>query len=235
MSFNGRVGPLIVRDGLVGCWDAASKHSYPGSGTTWKDISGEGNDATESNTPTFINQYGGYWHFNGTNEFFSYDTPAAFHNKYLQDIDITVEVWASLESFGGCCAALWSFGQYQFQIAPDASYASGGKMSNYVYSGAWLTSTGSITNLKQWYCYVTTHSTSAATTYNLYVDGNFNSSDTTSNNPQFTYGTNAFGTNNYNSPTVYPLSIAVVRMYDRVLTASEIKENYVAQRGRFTI
>ena len=229
----------IITNGLRGCWDAASKQSYPGSGSTWKDISGEGNDATYDDTgssPTFVDQNGGYFTLgSGGSDFFIHDTPAAFDNKYLQDIDITVEVWANLQSFAGCCAALWSFGQYQFQIAPNTSYAAGGKMSNYVRAGAWLTSTGSITNLNQWYCYTTTHSASAATTYNLYVDGNFNSSDTTSNNPQFTYGTNAFGTNNYNSPTVFPLSIAAVRMYDRVLTASEIKENYVAQRGRFTI
>ena len=72
-SFNGQVGPLIVSDGLVGCWDAASKHSYPGSGTTWKDISGQGNDATASGGPIFVNQYGGYWNFNGSDEYFTYD------------------------------------------------------------------------------------------------------------------------------------------------------------------
>ena len=61
-SFNGRVGPLtIATDGLVGCWDAAVQRSYPGSGTLWKDISGQGNDATASGGPIFVNQYGGYF------------------------------------------------------------------------------------------------------------------------------------------------------------------------------
>ena len=64
MSFNGHVGPLaITTDGLVGCWDAASQHSYPGTGTIWKDISGQGNDATATGGPIFVNQYGGYWSF----------------------------------------------------------------------------------------------------------------------------------------------------------------------------
>ena len=39
-------GPNISNDGLVLCLDAASKKSYPGSGTTWYDLSGNGNDAT---------------------------------------------------------------------------------------------------------------------------------------------------------------------------------------------
>jgi len=32
----------IVKDGLVLCLDAAKKDSYPGSGTTWRDVSGNG-------------------------------------------------------------------------------------------------------------------------------------------------------------------------------------------------
>jgi len=38
-------GPNIVKDGLVLALDAASKRSYPGSGTIWKDLSGNGNHA----------------------------------------------------------------------------------------------------------------------------------------------------------------------------------------------
>ena len=38
--------PRIVTDGLVMALDAANAKSYPGSGTTWNDISGNGNNAT---------------------------------------------------------------------------------------------------------------------------------------------------------------------------------------------
>jgi len=43
----------IVTDGLVLCLNAADKNSYPGSGTTWTDISGNGNSGTLTNGPTF--------------------------------------------------------------------------------------------------------------------------------------------------------------------------------------
>jgi hypothetical protein len=39
-------GPRIVTDGLVLCLDAGNSKSYPGSGTTWYDISGNGKNFT---------------------------------------------------------------------------------------------------------------------------------------------------------------------------------------------
>ena len=39
-------GPNIVRDGLVLALDAGSERSYPGTGTTWSDLSGNGNHFT---------------------------------------------------------------------------------------------------------------------------------------------------------------------------------------------
>ena len=39
-------GPHIITDGLIFAVDAASARSYPGSGTTWIDLSGQGNNAT---------------------------------------------------------------------------------------------------------------------------------------------------------------------------------------------
>lgn len=38
--------PSIVTNGLVLCLDAANTKSYPGSGTTWTDLSGRGNNGT---------------------------------------------------------------------------------------------------------------------------------------------------------------------------------------------
>ena len=50
-----RNGPKIVTDGLVLCLDAAIGKSYPGSGNTWYDLSGNGNNCTLYNSPSFLN------------------------------------------------------------------------------------------------------------------------------------------------------------------------------------
>ena len=61
-------GPNIVRNGLVLALDAADKNSYPGTGTTWYDMSGNNNNFTLYNTPTFNST--GYFVLNGTNQYF---------------------------------------------------------------------------------------------------------------------------------------------------------------------
>jgi len=42
-------GPNVVEDGLMLYLDAADPKSYPGSGTTWFDLSGNGRHATLRN------------------------------------------------------------------------------------------------------------------------------------------------------------------------------------------
>ena len=42
-------GPNIVRDGLTVLLDSRSSRSYPGTGTTWYDLSGNGNHGTLNN------------------------------------------------------------------------------------------------------------------------------------------------------------------------------------------
>lgn len=55
-------GPRIPQSGLQLCLDASNPKSYPGSGTTWFDISGNGRDFTCASAPTFNTQpsVGGY-------------------------------------------------------------------------------------------------------------------------------------------------------------------------------
>tara|TARA_R110002153_G_scaffold273693_1_gene445283 strand:+ start:705 stop:1397 length:693 start_codon:yes stop_codon:yes gene_type:complete len=59
-------GPHIVTDGLSLSLDAGSGRSYPGSGTTWYDLSGNNGNFTFSTTPTInLNSNGGYWQTTG--------------------------------------------------------------------------------------------------------------------------------------------------------------------------
>ena len=62
-------GPNLEVEGLVLCLDAANTNSYPGSGTTWTDTSGKGNDGTLTNGPTFSSDYGGKFNFDNSNDY----------------------------------------------------------------------------------------------------------------------------------------------------------------------
>jgi hypothetical protein len=60
-------GPDIIEDGLVLCLDAASKRSYPGTGTTWTDLKGD-NNGILTNSPTFSSGGLGKIIFDATDE-----------------------------------------------------------------------------------------------------------------------------------------------------------------------
>lgn len=59
----------VVTDGLRLYLDAGNASSYPGSGTTWTDISGFGNNFTLVNGPTYSTESGGAIVFDGTNDY----------------------------------------------------------------------------------------------------------------------------------------------------------------------
>ena len=61
----------IIADGLVLNLDASIPSSYPGSGTTWYDISGNGFNATLTNGPTYSGSNGGVIVLDGTNDWVS--------------------------------------------------------------------------------------------------------------------------------------------------------------------
>ena len=60
-------GANAVEDGLVFCVDAANKRSYPGTGTTWTDLTGE-NNGTLTNGPTFSSDNRGSIEFDGSDD-----------------------------------------------------------------------------------------------------------------------------------------------------------------------
>jgi hypothetical protein len=61
------VAPVIVSDGLVLYLDASNTLSYPGSGSIWYDLSGNGNNVTLYNSPVY--NASRHFIFNGTTQY----------------------------------------------------------------------------------------------------------------------------------------------------------------------
>jgi hypothetical protein len=57
-GFNLTIPPTIVTDGLILNLDAGNVSSYPGSGTTWTDLSGNSNNGTLNGSPTYTSNPG---------------------------------------------------------------------------------------------------------------------------------------------------------------------------------
>ena len=82
--------PNIVKDGLVLNVDAGSRLSYSGSGTTWSDISGNGNNGTLTNGPTYSSANGGSIVFDGTNDYAVCSASSIFN---FGTGDCSIEAW----------------------------------------------------------------------------------------------------------------------------------------------
>ena len=67
----------IVTDGLIACWDAGNRRSYPGAGDSWAALgAGSGGTLNPPSGPTFVSDKMGYITFDGTDDYaeFQLDT-----------------------------------------------------------------------------------------------------------------------------------------------------------------
>jgi hypothetical protein len=85
-----------VTNGLVLSLDVAKKDSYPGSGTAWRDISGNNNNGTLTNGPTFNSDNGGAIVFDGTNDFVSVPDSTSWDFT----VGVSIEFWVYLNAYG---------------------------------------------------------------------------------------------------------------------------------------
>ena len=85
-------GPNIITDGLVLALDAANSRSYPGTGTTWSDLSGNGNSGTLTNGPTFNSGNGGSIVFDGVDDNISF-SGNTFNYSPGTSGEVSLEIW----------------------------------------------------------------------------------------------------------------------------------------------
>lgn len=221
----------IVRNGLVLHLDAANPKSYPGSGTVWNDLSGQGNNGTLINSPSFVSSQGGYLTFNGTNQTASVVKP--FPNITGT---ITQEIWLYLNTLSGTRSVLHKGNHYSLQISGTNTYT---WADSTVYSYATYgtrTATG-IGTTGVWKQIVVTKDSSFSV--RVYVNGElrdtrtgFGSSITARDSTLWIVGYSDTDT----TPTA-PIDgrVSCAKIYNRALSDAEIAQNFEALRGRYGI
>jgi hypothetical protein len=71
--------PSIVTNGLVLNLDAGNPRSYPGSGATWNDLSGNNNHGVLTNGPVYNSANGGAINFDGVDDLISANAPPVIY------------------------------------------------------------------------------------------------------------------------------------------------------------
>ena len=229
-------GANTVVDGLVLALDAANHKSYPGSGTTWYDLSGNGNNGTLTNGPTFSPDNGGSIVFDGTNDYIN-----GFDNISIsQSEPFTIESWANLSAYTPA-------NQVLCQIKTDTANAFIiFAITNDSYDGitfgstdTWrkLRNSGNELQVNTWYHIVVTYNGNGAGdtgNYKMYLNNQEQTlSDSSSLIPL--NQVNNIGTANNGARGVdqWNGNISNFKLYHKELTAEEIQQNYNATKSRF--
>ena len=225
--------PNIVTSGLQLYLDADVYSSYVGSGTTWTDLSGNGNNATLQNSPSFVSTEPKNFTFNGTNQY------ATISMSGLRVVNITEEVWVFLSSTSD-----------QVFIGSQYGTSSNNSFAIWVQSGAFAfgVNTGgnfyysTISTVSSGVWYHLTHTYNGTTQY-FYVNGTLVSTYNSSASGNITYDVNNtllalaadWNGSGYNvGATGYVNGkMPVVRIYNRALSAAEVLQNYNATKFRF--
>jgi hypothetical protein len=223
-------GPNIVKDGLVLYLDAGSPNSYyDKSSTTWKDISGGSNNGTLTNGPTFNSANGGSIVFDGSNDYILQNTSL----NTGQNITVSVWIYRNSTGRGGIFTNSYPFtnsqGWYLLSYTNSSLALSVGNDNSYIISqnnsvpiNAWNYVTGVIVDGKTTSLYNNgvslTLSSNGGTSTNIIYDSGWKVGALIS--PLF----DAFSGN-----------IAQTQIYNRALSATEIKQNFNATRTRFGV
>ena len=223
--------PAIVTDGLILCLDAANIRSYPRTGTTWTDLKG-GNNGTLSNmdAANFSNDNAGSLSFDGTDEYVGFSDSMIDSN---QDWTLSTFINRSVSQTSTIICGPSQSLQVRFD---GTGYYEGHIKINHSTVAGVVTFTnfgprGSVQrSLGVWYNVVITKSSYI---YSLYIDGEFNQSVTdgssvTFNNDPNDIGRRVFGSEYFNG------KIANLSVYNRALTADEVRQSYEATVGRYT-
>ena len=224
-------GPRVVTDGLVLALDAGDTNSYPGSGTTWTDLSGQGNNGTLVNGPTYSGSDGGYLSFDGVNDYVSTNYTATFQDftlcAFVKANNPNGKTWEDIiDSYdidsSDWCRITFRDGRPSLEIDANSVRSS--------------VTSPTIATADQWYHIVGVRS---GTTGYLYIDGILNKQNSVTGNVISADTDSQFFIGNISRPTSpgegWNGNIAQASIYNRALTASEIQQNFNALRGRFGI
>jgi hypothetical protein len=222
--FNSTNSVVSITSGSILYLDAGNLSSYPGTGTTWTDLSGYGNNGTLTNGPTFSSANGGSIVFDGTNDRVNFSINSAFN---FGTGDFSVFSWINTTKVSNYTTIF---------ALDDASTGNGIILFTTITSGVFRTwVAGAVQNTSTsiadgtWkYVGITRSSGTVYQYINGTSVGNFSAAGSVLSNQHPTIGIYYNG-----SDYIYQGNIAGAQVYNRSLSASEVLQNYNAVKARY--
>lgn len=207
--------------------DAGNTSSYPGTGTTWTDLSGNGNNGTLYGGVGYSSANGGVMTYNGTSGYVSAGNGAGLKLTG----DMTLDTWIYLNH------NLYPPGTTNWEVISSESYQSSGFLlridgtsavvwarTSQAGSSTGIASTIAL-NVRTWYNIVISKSGNTAS---IYINGALNTSGTL-NNPVAAVAPLLVG----GSGQPFDGLIGSARIYNAPLTADVVLQNFNLFKGRY--
>jgi hypothetical protein len=232
MSYNN--GPRIVTSGLVMYLDAGNRRSFVSGSSTWNDLSRNGNTANASGTPVFSTDGNGCFDFatatgvnaNGASMGFTFNS-----DMVTTTGNFTFECWIKnppASNQQGMFANAPGGDGYRFGPSSDGVYY----LIAPTYAEGTITWPGGNLNSSLWYHVVATWDRESAKRVNTYLNGVYQNFGTMPAS-QTAFTARTPGIVKSACCTVYTGKLAVMKVYNKLLSDSEILQNYHATKGRF--
>ena len=212
--------PSLVMNGLVLCLDAGNTKSYPGSGTTWTDLSGRGNTGTLTGVG-YSGVNGGTLTFDGTD-----DEVICTNNASVQITVGTISAWINANSgntgVNGIIAKQSAWGLFVWDNTLRA----------YDWGNTIDRNTGITIGNSTWNYVAMSFTETIGTPSNnaiIYLNG----SPVLTTTVKHSNHDVTVQVGEANAGQHFGGKIAQASVYNRVLTASEIQQNFNALKGRF--
>ena len=223
---NTSTGSIVDDSSLKLHLDASDSSSYGGSGTTWSDLTSNGNDATLVNGLNYISNNGGYFDADGSNDYID------LNYKIPCPVNFTLEFWFKYDSTSAGGRILGTVSRDDNCLAIECSATSGAvaiQCAGAGGSGANFGTNGPTDT--NWHHWVITRDGSKII---YYLDGILKATSTG-------FSSTATYTSSYDSALMTLRngyahmngSIAQFRYYDDTLTAQEVITNYRATQGNY--
>ena len=219
--------PRIVTDNLVLALDAANTKSYGGSGSTWTD-SKSGYSLTV--TATFSSDNVGSFDFDGTDDYADMSADSGWTNFGTDPF--TIEVWYRPHTYSQYETLVGSKGSGDGTWQLDFN-GSGNIRFQRTISSTFVDSSISF-EANIWKQVVVVREGTGTNQFKIYSNGDLNTTST------FNVDLNATNQlrigRNRGAAYYYDGNISVVRIYkNKALSASEVKQNFNALKGRYGI
>ena len=218
----------FVTDGLIFHLDASNPTSYSGSGSTvWSDLSSSYANGKLYSGPTFTSENGGGIVFDGTDDYFTTDTATAFNGLTRMSAEITFKLTGTISGYEHIINKPQSpnGGTWGLYSGPNANV-----LTWYVNADATTMSFSNVVVNKTYHYAMTYDLISLKTFINgtLVSSVPYTSSLSYDNAKPVNIG--RFDTGAYLGPNV---NVYNAKVYNRALTSTEIKQNYIAVQNKF--